>query len=222
MYPELQRKLLGWAFILGPVLAAAAALIWVAGIGVNAGSMAWGSYVEGLIGYFGYILLTPVFLHLATMLGRDRPRLAAVAAVIALIGFAGGGVMNMAMRVLIHDLAVSGVPQTAFDEYTNRMMAGSVLSLALIMTGPLGPISASLLGFGFLRSGRLGWRGWALLASGLIFMTGQLFQQLPEITYVGASVLWAVILVPMGMRMLREKADAPGTHGPTGLPSPAI
>jgi hypothetical protein len=170
--------------------------------------MAWGSYVEGLVGYFGYILLTPVFLHLAAMLGRDRPKLAAVITVLALIGFAGGGVMNMSMRVFIHDLAISGTPQAVFDEYTSRMIAGSVLSLVLIMTGPLGPISASLLGYGFVRSGRLGWRGWGLLASGLIFMTGQLFQLLPEVTYVGATVLWTLILIPMGIRIIRDDTAA--------------
>ena len=109
MKQNIFQKLLGLAFILGPLLTFGAAIIWLSGIGVNPGIMAWGSYIEGLIGYFGFILLVPVFLALAYYLADYMPRFAAFVAIIALIGFAGGGVMNMALRVTIHEFVNAGV-----------------------------------------------------------------------------------------------------------------
>ena len=196
------EKLLGWAFILGPLLTLLASFIWVMGVGINPGMMAWGSYIEGIVGYFGFIVMTPVFLALAYHLGRYLPRYAAIIAVIALIGFAGGGVMNMSSRVVIHDFVQVGVTEPMLAQMVNNWEEGNSLGLILILTGPFGPISSIMLGIGFLVGKVSRVKGWLLILAGIIFMSGQLFQIAPEFGYPVGNVLWLIALTPMGLKII--------------------
>lgn len=196
------RKLLGWAFILGPLLTLLASLVWLIGLGVNPGVMAWGSYLEGLIGYFGFILLIPVFLALAYYLGKYVPRYAAIVSVIALIGFAGGGVMNMVFRVIIHDFVNVGVTENMLAQMVKNWEEGNALALILILTGPFGPISSIMLGIGFLINKLSRTQGWLFILAGLVFMSGQLFQILPEVGYPVGNFLWTIVLIPMGIKLI--------------------
>jgi hypothetical protein len=153
--------------------------------------------------------MVPVFLSLASSLGQSRPRLAAVAAVIALVGFAGGGVMNMTLRVTGGALADVGVTGATFDALQAEFEAGTSILLPLLMTGPLAPLASLLLGIGFLLAHRLRLQAWLLILGGLLLPAGQLFLIATDATYTAALVLWAVALVPLGLRMLRANGLEP-------------
>ena len=205
MKQRIFQKLLGLAFILGPLLTLTAAFIWLAGIGVNPGIMQWGSSIEGLIGYFGFILLVPVFLALAYYLADYMPRFAAFISIIALIGFAGGGVMNMALRVTIYEFVNAGATEAILEQIVKNWEAGNSRGLLLIMTGPLGPISSILLGIGFLSKKIIPIPALFLLIAGLSFMAGQLLQISPSITYPFATACWAIALIPLGIKQITGK-----------------
>lgn len=196
------QKLLGMAFIFGPLLTLTAAIIWLSGIGVNPGIMAWGSYIEGIIGYFGFILLVPVFLSLAYYLADYMPRFAAFIAILALIGFAGGGVMNMALRVIVHEFVNAGATEAMFEQIVKNWEEGNSIGMILILTGPLGPLSSVLLGIGFLIKKVIRIPALLLLVAGLLFMSGQLLQLSPSITYPLATALWAIALIPLGIKLI--------------------
>ena len=197
------QKLLGLAFIFGPLLTLAAAIIWLSGIGINPGMMAWGSYIEGLVGYFGFILLVPVFLALAYYLADYMPRFAAIIAIIALIGFAGGGVMNMALRVIIHEFVNAGATEAMFDQIVKNWEEGNSIGMILILTGPLGPLASLLLGIGFLIKKLIRITALLLLMAGILFMSGQLLQISPSITYPLATALWAIAIIPLGIKIIQ-------------------
>ena len=203
MFPKLRTRLLGIAFLLGPLLTLIAGVVYVLGIDRNPGVMSWGSSLEGLIGFFGFILLVPVFMALANHLGYSMPKLGALTLITALIGFAGGGVMNMTLRVLVPDLMDAGVTLAMFDALAENAMNNNALSNILIMTGPLGPLTSLLIGIGFLISKQLRSTGWLLLVAGLLFVLGQGMQIAADINYPLALLLWAVALVPIGLRLLR-------------------
>lgn len=203
-YEAIRRRLVGVAYVLGPLLLVASAMVLIADVGRNPGAGAYGSDIEGLIGYFGFVLMVPVFLSLAATLGQWRPRLAAVAAVIVLLGIAGGGVMNMTLRVATGALVDVGVTPATFDALQAEFEAGTSVMMPLLLTGPLGPLAALLLGIGLLHAGRLRPQAWLLVLGGVLLPAGQLFMVATDVTYTAALVLWALALVPMGVRMLRS------------------
>lgn len=209
-YEDIRQRLLGTAYVAGPLLLVTSALVLVADIGRNPGAGDYGSDVEGVVGYFGFVLMVPVFLSLAATLGQWRPRLAALAAVTALLGIAGGAVMNMTLRVASGALSDVGVTAATFDALQAEFEAGTSVMMPLLLTGPLGPLAAFLLGIGFLHARQLRPQAWLLLLGGVLLPAGQLFMVATDATYTAALVLWAVALVPMGVRMLRaHRVDPP-------------
>ena len=210
------RSLLGNAYVVGSLLMVASVATFLFG-GRNPEPAHWGSATEGLIGILGFTLLTPVFVHLAIGLDVDRPRWAKVTAVLALLGFAGGGVYQMTMRVIFWVFIDAGAQQ-AVEKITDDLEAGTATTLLAFGLGPLIPISSAAIGIGCIRS-RLDVRtGWLLTAAGTLLFIGQALTFGTEFTYTGALVLWAVALVPIGMR-LRQPADDRTDHG--SLPSVA-
>lgn len=220
-YERVRRRLLAMAFVGGPMLMLASAVALISGIGRSSGATGYGSPLEGLIGFFGFVVMVPVFVTLADRLGHHKPRLAAVAVVTALVGFAGGGVMQMTMRVMSGEFARLGVAETVFEQTQTDLEAGRSLLIVLIAMGPLVPITSILLGIGFLLAKRIQLQAWLLTFAGVSFLSGQLLLVATDVTYTLALFLWAVALVPMGYRALREDGDAGATSALTGSASVA-
>jgi len=169
--------------------------------------------VEGYIGFYGFIMLIPVFLTMTDWLGQSMPKLAAFISVIALIGFAGGGVMQMVLRTIIAELVSVGVTAAMFEQLQANFESGQSPLILLILMGPLIPLSSLLLGIGFLLAKQLRWQAWLFVASGVLFLTGQFFVVATEITYTLAMLLWAVIFIPLGLRFLRGDVLPSRAHG---------
>lgn len=211
-YHQILQRLVGAAFVLGGSLTAVAAVIYILGINVNPGTMGWGSSTEGFIGFYAYLALAVAFIELSRRLGKFKPKLAAVTTVTSLVGFAGGGVMNMVYRVMIPDLAAAGMTTEMMDRVNENMMSGAMSAefLLLIFMGPLAPLSSLMIGVGFLLAGRFRWQATLLILGGVMFPLGELFL-LGMMFYVGATILWAIVLVPMGIKMIVDER-------PAGLP----
>lgn len=219
-YARMRHRLVAVAFVAGPLLMLASAAALLSGVGRDEGVTGYGSTLEGLIGFFGFVVLVPVFISLADLLGTHRPRLAIVAAITGLIGFAGGGVMQMTMRVMNGEFLRLGVSESVFEQAQAELEAGSSILLVLIATGPLVPLTSFLLGIGFLLTGRFRVQGWLLATAGVSFLSGQFFLVATDLTYTLALALWAAALIPMGVRMLRE-APAGEPSGVPVSPTPA-
>jgi len=202
-YQHIRDRAIGVAYVLGPTLLVISASCLLLDIGRNPGAMSWGSSTEGVIGFYGFILLVPVFLSLADYLGHCKPKLAIVVSALALVGFAGGGVFNMTIRAVIPDLMAVGMTESMTDQLQARIESGQGTLIPLVLTGPLVPISSILLGIGLLLAGRIRARAWLLIAAGALFMMGQLLLVWTEFMYILALAMWAVALIPIGVSLLR-------------------
>lgn len=192
------RTMLGTAYVLGPLITLASALAVLVG-GRNPEPMDFGSATEGLIGIVGFALLVPVFMHLAGRLHPVGPRLAKVTVVTALLGFAAGGVYQMAMRVVIRIFADAGVDQSVMQTIADDAEAGTTTTLLAAGLGPLIPLTSIAIGVGYVR-GRSDVRlGWMLTVAGILFLAGQALVVATEVTYTAALVLWSLALVPIGL-----------------------
>ncbi len=208
-YEKNLRRLVGASMIAGSVLSTLAAFIFIFDIQKNPGLMGWGSNLEGVIGVYSYLLLAVAFVELSRRFAHARPQLATVTTVTAVIGFGVGGVVNMALRTFIPDLVTVGVTIEQLNAITELWMTGTAnpALLLVIFTGPLGPLTSILVGIGFLLGGVSKVRGSLLIAAGILFPMGELFL-VGFALYVTATVLWVLVLVPMGLDLLRDSASA--------------
>jgi hypothetical protein len=143
-----------------------------------------------------------VFGHLAHGLGSRAPRLAIAALIMAVLGFAGGGVYQMTMRVMIDLFVDYGLDPSDLQTITDDAEAGSTATLLAVGLGPLVPLTSLLVGIGYLRTELDRRLGWLLALAGVLLFAGQALVIATEATYGTALVLWAVALVPIGLRML--------------------
>ena len=203
-FERTKQRLVGAAFVAGPLLLIVSAIVLLADIGRGPGSADYGSSVEGVVGFFGFLLLVPVFLTLASRLGPTHPRLAVAALVASLVGIAGGGLTNMVLRVTTGALVEVGVTAATFDALQADLEAGSTILMWLIWTGPVGPLASILIGIGLLRSGQPRPQAWLMIAAGVFLPMGQLFLIAPDVMYSLALVMWAAALVPEGVQILRD------------------
>ena len=211
-YRRSSRQLLGAAYVAGPLVMVGSVAAFLFG-GRNPEPADWGSGVEGVLGIIGFSVLVPVFVHLAHGLGGRASRLAIAALITAVLGFAGGGVYQMTMRVMIAGFVDHGLDISVLQSITDDAEAGSTATLLAVGLGPLVPVTSVLVGIGYVRTGLDRRLGWLLVTAGALLFAGQALVIATEATYGAALVLWAVALVPLGMRMLAEPADA--------MPSPA-
>ena len=206
-YPEIRRRMLAVAFVVAAPVVLVSALLYAFGVDVNPGLTDWGSGVEGLVGYVGYVFLTPVWLHLAARAGAHRPVLGAIAAVTALIGV-GGAIANMTARVVIASLVDVGVTVETLDAWMEQFSSGEAVMLVLVlMSGTCGPLTSILVGVGMLRSVDRN-AGILLIAAGPVFLVGQALSIGAQVFYPLAIAIWCAALVPLGLQMWRESVGA--------------
>jgi hypothetical protein len=211
-YRRSSQQLLGAAYVAGPLVMVGSVAAFLFG-GRNPEPADWGSGVEGLLGIVGFSVLVPVFVHLAHLLGSHAPRLAVAALITAVLGFAGGGVYQMTMRVMIAGFVDHGLDTSVLQSITDDAEAGSTATLLAVGFGPLVPITSVLVGIGYVRT-KLDHRlGWLLAIAGTLLFAGQALVIATEVTYGTAVVLWAVALVPIGARMITAQAAAMPTGG---------
>lgn len=201
-YQRYSNKVIGFTFILAPVLLIAGVLAFLLGIGI--GPFGITSWVEGLLHAFAYLLLIPIYLKLAEILGRKAPRLAIVSAVFSLgIGVA---ILPSNSRMLVHGLERAG--------YTIPVFSLDIPGFPyLFIYFALSILASIMLGIGFLRYGGISRiSAICLILAPIVLIIGQGGDETialwrVQIVYPLATVLWFVALAPIGWRLLNGSAD---------------
>jgi hypothetical protein len=202
-FDQMQHKLLGLAFIVGPLLLVSAALSFRLGIGVTAHGVS--SWVEGVLMSLAFLIFVPIYLHLAHVLGQRAPRLGLVCTVTGLgIGL---GMIPSSIRLTQVGLDQLGVDVALFGLQPPGQMA-------LVLWMALGLLTTILLGIGFLAYGGLPrWTAVLLILAPIVFMMGQggdesIAAWQINIMYPLACLLYFAAFAPIGWRYLTDPASS--------------
>ena len=196
-YETMQRKAMGLALILGPLLMVLGSAAYVLGIGLT--PFGTDSWVEGIFYAFGFMLMIPISFELARLLGQRAPVLGIICAVTAL-GW-GMSIVAATAKGIQMDLINVGLNESVWN------VLGSTPATAPVFLGSMiGILSAFLLGIGFL------WKGGVSRSTALLFTLGTI------LFFVGiaggaeiawwqtnvaaplAALCWLVALAPIGLR----------------------
>ncbi|MCL4870434.1 MAG: hypothetical protein KJ063_15830 [Anaerolineae bacterium] len=202
-FDQYQHKLSGLAFIIGPLLLIAAALAFLAGIGLSSHGIT--SWVEGVLMTLAFLLFVPIYLHLARVLGQRAPRLGLVCTVTGLgIGL---GMVPASIR-----LTQAGLDQLGVDVAVFSLQPPGQAILVLWMG--LGLLTTILLGVGFLVYGGLPrWTAVLLILAPIIFVMGQggdesIAAWQVNIIYPLGCALYFAAFAPIGWRYLTQPAGS--------------
>lgn len=203
-YQRTTRKLLGLAFIIGPVLYALGALTVTFGIGVPDAPFDWMSTPEAVIGLYGIILFIPIYLELARVVAQKQFVFGIILTVTGLLG-ASIGVMAMGYRVIISDLLAAGFDATLIEPI---FWNDGAVSLATTLPGILFPLTSLLLGIGLLKAeGVSTLSAILMMVAAMFFLLAQAGEVAVSVTYPIAAISWSVALVPLGFSYLRSPRE---------------
>lgn len=200
-FDQMQHKLLGLAFIVGPLLLVSAALSFRLGIGLT--SYGVSSWVEGVLMTLAMLIFVPIYLHLARVMGQRAPRLGLVCTVTGLgIGL---GMVPASVRITQAGLDQLGVDVAVFSLQPPGQMV-------LVLWMGLGLLTTILLGIGFLVYGGLPrWTAVLLILAPTVFVMGQggdesIAAWQINIMYPLACILYFAAFAPIGWRYLTQPA----------------
>ncbi len=200
-FDQYQYKLLGLAFIVGPLLLITAALTFLLGIGVSSHGVS--SWVEGVLMTLAFLLFVPIYLHLARVLGQHAPRLGLVCTITGLgIGL---GMVPASVRITQAGLDQLGVDVAVFSLQSPGQMV-------LVLWMGLGLLTTILLGIGFLVNGGLPrWTAVLLILAPIVFIMGQggdesIAAWQVNIMYPLGCLLYLAAFAPIGWRYLTQPA----------------
>ncbi len=198
-YQTLQQKLLGLAFILGPLLLIIGAAVYL--LGIERSPDGTSSWVEGIFMAFGILLMVPAYLALAGILGQRAPFLGILLTVTGL-GYAVG-IIPATARILQMDLITAGLNESVW-----QVLLKHPGWIPLLLWGALGIFTPLFLGTGFLWKGGIPrWTAILCILAPIFFIIGQggddtiawwqvtIFYPLASLTYLAA-------LAPIGLRYL--------------------
>ncbi|MFQ5400657.1 MAG: hypothetical protein ACE5E7_13805 [Anaerolineae bacterium] len=198
-YQNLQQKALGLAFILGPTLMTVGAAAYLLGIGLT--PFGTDSWVNGILGAFGFLFMIPVCFELGRILGQRAPLLGLICAAAGL-GW-GLNTIPAAARLMQMDIINAGLNESIWN------VMGSSPGWTPILIGSLAGILAFLLlGVGFLLKGGLSRRtGGLLILAAVFFAIGigggaDITWWQRSIFYPLACLAWLAALAPIGVRYL--------------------
>ena len=202
-FDQYQHKLLGLAFIVGPLLLVMAALAFLLSVGLSSHGVS--SWMEGVLMTLAFLLFVPIYLHLARVLGQRAPRLGLVCTITGLgIGL---GMIPASIR-----LTQVGLDQLGVDVALFSLQPPGQAVLVLWMG--LGLLTTILLGIGFLVNGGLPrWTAVLLIVAPIIFMMGQggdesiAWWQINIMYPLGCAAYFAAF-APIGWRYLTQPAGS--------------
>ena len=203
-YQQLQQKALGLAFILAPLLLVTGAVVYLLGIERSLdGTTSW---VEGIFMAFGMMLMPPVNLELARILGQRAPRLGIYCAATVLgLSF---GIIPASHRLLQASLVNAGINESVWQVSSQHMGSAPLLIFMF-----LGFLTVIILGIGLWRQGALPARSALLLAiTPILFIIGQggddtIAWWQVNIFYPLACITWLIALAPIGWGYLRGDVE---------------
>jgi hypothetical protein len=201
-FDQLQHKLLGIAFIVGPLLLVMGAAAFLLGIGLS--SYGVSSWVEGVFMLLAFLIFVPIYLHLAALMGKRAPVFGLICTITGLgIGF---GMLPAFSRIVQEGLDQIGVDVGLFSLQPPGQ-------LVLVLWMGLGLLTTILLGIGFLIKGGLPrWTAVLLILAPIVFIMGQggdesIAWWQVNVMYPLGCVTYFAALAPIGWRMLA--GDAP-------------
>lgn len=199
----MQHKLLGIAFIVGPLLLVAAAVTFRLGIGVSTNGVS--SWVEGVLMTLALLIFVPLYLHLARRMGERAPTLGLITSITGLgIGL---GMVPASARIMQAGLDRAGVDVGVFS-------LESPGQVVLVLWMGLGLLTTIILGIGFLIKGGLPrWNAVLLILAPFFFVMGQggdesIASWQVNIVYPLATLIYLAAFAPIGWRMLTGRVDS--------------
>lgn len=201
-FDQMQHKLLGLAFIVGPLLLVSASLTFRLGIGLSSHGVS--SWVEGVLMTLAMLIFVPIYLHLARVMGQRAPRLGLVCTVTGL------GI-GLGMLPASHRIMQAGLDQLGMDVAVFSLQPPGQMVLVLWMG--FGLLTTILLGIGFLVYGGLPrWTAVLLILAPIVFVMGQggdesIAAWQINIMYPLACVLYLAAFAPIGWRYLTQPAE---------------
>jgi hypothetical protein len=212
-YQSLQQKVLGLAFILGPLLLTMGAVIYLLGIERSPdGTTSW---VEGIFMAFGMLMMVPSYFELARILGQRAP-LFGILCTITGLGWAVAIVPAVA-RLIQVDIINAGLNESIWNVIGKH--PGWV---PLFIAIGLGMFTSLFLGSGLLwRGGVSRWIAVLLILAPIFFFLGQgegenIAWWRVNIFYPLACLTWLAALAPIGVRYLAGESQA-GYAWPSAL-----
>jgi hypothetical protein len=201
-FHKLNQTALGFAFIVGRLLLTLGALTFLLGMRRNAdGASSW---VEGVLLSMAFLILVPVFLKMAQILGERAPVLGTFCAVTGLgIGF---GLLPSNARI-----TQAGLDQVGLDVLVFSLPSPGMAPLFIWLF--LGLFTTVFLGIGFLRKGGVPrWTAVLLILAPLLFVLGQGGDETiawwqNHIFYPLATVAYLAALAPLGWRLLTDPSS---------------
>lgn len=201
-YQNGYRKLLGIAFIAGPLLFVLAALVFTVitmqhGLELEAQERL---YSEGILMGYALIVFIPIYLDLARLVGQRFPRYGLFCAVLGLFSMAAG-VLAATARIWQLTFIRAGVNESVWD-----LLGATPEIMPIALLAPLGPLTSLLLGIGLLRVPTFPRRSAALLiVGGISFPLAQAVGLAIRFFYPLATIAWFVALAPLGWRYLTDR-----------------
>ena len=198
-YQTLQQKALGLAFILGPLLLVIGAAAYVLGIGLT--PFGTDSVVDAIFLGYGVMLMIPVFLELARILGQRAPVFGVICAIAGL-----GWVLfeiPVALKLTQMDIINAGLNESIW-----AISLSSARWTPLIMGLLLGHLAPLLFGIGFLWKGGIPrWAAGLLIVGAILFVIGvgggaEIAFWKTGIVYPLSTLAFLVALAPIGLRYL--------------------
>lgn len=207
-FDQSQRKLLGIAFIVGPLLLVIGAAAFLMGIGVSASGVS--SWVEGVFMTLAMLIFVPLYLHLAHRMGERAPTLGLITTITGLgIGL---GMVPASHRIMQAGLDRAGVDVGVFS-------LASPGQMILVLWMGLGLLTTIILGIGFLIKGGLPrWNAVLLILAPIFFVMGQggdesIAAWQVNVMYPLATLTYLAAFAPIGLRNLSQSkiqsADEP-------------
>lgn len=198
-YQTLQQKALGLAFILGPLLLVIGAAAYVLGIGLT--PFGTDSVVDAIFLGYGVMLMIPVFLELARILGQRAPVFGVICAIAGL-----GWVLfeiPVALKLTQMDIINAGLNESIW-----AISLSSASWTPLFMGLLLGHLAPLLFGIGFLWKGGIPrWAAGLLIVGAILFVIGvggeaEIAFWQTGIVYPLSTLAFLVALAPIGLRYL--------------------
>jgi hypothetical protein len=204
-YQNLQQKVLGLAFILGPLLMTIGAAIYL--LGIERSPDGTSSWVEGIFIAYWSLLFVPIYFGLARILGERSPIFGIICAITGM-GMAMGIVPGTA-RILQMDIIQAGLNESIWNVLGSH--PGWTPIFLYLM---LGMFTSLLLGVGLLWKGGVPrWTAVLLILAPIFFVLGQgagedIAWWQVFVCYPLACLTWLVALAPIGLRYLAGNSQA--------------
>jgi hypothetical protein len=193
-YQTLQQKMVGLAFIVGPLLTILGSVAYMLGIGLSPlGPYSW---VDGIFMTYGFLLMIPIALELSRILGQRAPIFGLICAILGL-GW-GMSIIPAAARTIQAGMFNAGLNELIFTVFD--AMPGV---LFFMLPSLLSIVGFLLLGVGLLWKGGIPrWAAGLIIVGSVFFFAGvSSGTELTEkILTILAHVSFLIALAPIGLR----------------------